>query len=260
VVSSPDSRSPDLAGLAGDRASPIHRLDPRAKIVAFTVVTVIAVSVPLSAWPVWVACAAVLAAAAAVAGVGPGEIWRRARFLLPLVLAVAVVVPLVRDGGASWQLGPLVVHEAGLGVFAAVAAKTTIGLASAILLTSTTGFAAIVSGLDAMRAPRLLTLIAGLMYRYLFVIGDEVRRMRQALAARAYRPRSLLGAGALGRLVAALFLRSYSRGERVHVAMLARGYSGRMPQLEPLALERADVVFATSIVAGLLALRVAVAL
>ena len=64
------------------------------------------------------------------------------------------------------------------------------------------------------------------MYRYVFVIVDEARRMRAALAARAYRPRHLGQVAAIGRLVTALFLRSYERGERVYLAMLARGYVG----------------------------------
>ena len=84
--------------------------------------------------------------------------------------------------------------------------------------------------------PRLFVLIAAFMYRYLFVIVEEVERMRTALASRAYRPRHALQAAAIGGAVDALFLRTYARGERVHLAMLARGYSGQMPQLTPLSV------------------------
>ena len=69
--------------------------------------------------------------------------------------------------------------------------------------------------------PRTLTLIAAFMYRYLFVIVDEVQRMRAARDARGYRPRTLLGAGAVGRVASALFLRTHARGERVYLAMLS---------------------------------------
>jgi cobalt/nickel transport system permease protein len=108
-----------------------------------------------------------------------------------------------------------------------------------------------------MRAPRLLVLIAGFMYRYLFVIVDETRRMRTALAARAYRPRHVLEAAAIGRVVISMFLRTFDRGERVYVAMLARGYGGTMPRLDSLALRRTDVVFLGGLVAVLAAVRVA---
>ncbi|MGH2950279.1 MAG: hypothetical protein ACRDPC_29105, partial [Solirubrobacteraceae bacterium] len=54
-------------GVAGDPASPVHRLDPRAKLIGLAGVTVVAVSAPLQAWPAYAACALALAAVAALA-------------------------------------------------------------------------------------------------------------------------------------------------------------------------------------------------
>ena len=85
------------------------------------------------------------------------------------------------------------------------------------------------------------------MYRYLFVLTAETGRMRAALVSRGYRPRHALHAGAMGRVATAMFLRTYGRGERVHLAMLARGYRGAMPQLAPLSLRRADLAFVAAV-------------
>ena len=250
------NHSLELTGLAGDPASPVHRLDPRAKILGLFAVTLVAVSAPLSAWPVFVGCALVLAAVASVARVAPRDIWRRARFILPVVLFVAVFLPFVRKGGQAYEIGPLTAYQGGLEVFGAVAMKATIGTISAVLLGATTTFPAVLRGLEAMRVPKLLVLIAAFMYRYLFVIVEEAGRMRAALAARAYRPRTALHAGALGRVATAMFLRTYARGERVYHAMLARGYSGAMPQLSPLVMRRADVLFVVVVLVALVPLRV----
>jgi cobalt/nickel transport system permease protein len=251
------NHSLELTGLAGDTASPVHRLDPRAKIVGLIAITLTAVSTPVGAWPVFVACALVLAAVTSLARVRVRDIWRRARFVLPIVLLAALLIPLCRTGGESYSLGPLTLHEDGLETFAAVAAKATIGTVAAVLLGATTTFPAVLRGLEAMRVPRLLVLIAAFMYRYLFVIVEEVGRMRAALAARGYQPRNALHAGALGRVATALFLRTYSRGERVYIAMLARGYNGRMPRLTPLVFGRADVAFVAAVLTVLVPLRVA---
>ena len=251
------NHSLELTGLAGDTASPVHRLDPRAKIVGLIAVTLVAVSTPVEAWPVFVACALVLVGVAYLARVRVDDVWRRARFVLPLVLLAALLIPLFRTGGATYSLGPLTLHEEGLETFAAVAAKATLGTVAAVLLGATTTFPAVLRGLEAMRVPRLLVLIAAFMYRYLFVIVEEVSRMRAALAARGYQPRNALHAGALGRVATALFLRTYSRGERVYVAMLARGYDGRMPRLVPLVFGRADIAFVVCVLAALVPLRVA---
>jgi len=251
------NHSLELTGLAGDPASPVHRLDPRAKIVGLVAVTLVAVSTPVGAWPVFVACALVLVVVAFLARVRVRDIWRRARFVLPLVLLAALLIPLFRTGGVTYSLGPLTLHEHGLETFTAVAAKATIGTVAAVLLGATTTFPSVLRGLEAMRAPRLLVLIAAFMYRYLFVIVEEVGRMRAALASRGYRPRHALHAGALGRVATALFLRTYSRGERVYIAMLARGYDGRMPRLVPLVFGRAEIAFVCAVLAALVPLRVA---
>lgn len=251
------NHSLELTGLAGDPASPVHRLDPRAKIVGLLSVTIVAVSTPLRLWPVYAVCAAVLVASAAAARVRPRDLWRRMRVVLPFVLVLGALVPFVRKGGASYDLGLLTAHAAGIEVCLAVSAKAIIGTFSAALLGTTTTFPQVLRGLEALRVPRLFVLIAAFMYRYLFVIVEEVGRMRSALVSRGYRPRHMLQAGPMGRMATAMFLRTYSRGERVYRAMLARGYDGTMPQLTPLQFTRADAVFVTGVLALLLSARIA---
>jgi cobalt/nickel transport system permease protein len=243
------------AGIAGDPASRVHRLDPRAKIVGFAGITIVGVSTPPRLWPVLAGCALTLAAIAAVGRIGPGVLWARVRVVLPLVVFVAVFVPFVR-GGEQIHVGPLALSRDGLETFVGVSSKALIGTVSAVLLGATTSFPDVLHGLERMRAPRLLTLIAAFMYRYLFVIGGEVRRMRVALAARGYRPRHALQAAAIGRVATALFVRTYDRGERVYLAMLARGYAGATPRLRALAFGRAEVLFLAALAATLLPLRV----
>jgi cobalt/nickel transport system permease protein len=246
-------------GVAGDTASAVHRLDPRAKIAGFAGITLVGVSTPPRHWPVLAACALALAAIATTARLGPGLVWKRARVVLPLVVFVAVFIPFVR-GGERIDVGPLSLSEDGLTTFASVASKAAIGTVSAVLLGATTSFPDVLHGLERMRAPRLLVLIAAFMYRYLFVIADEARRMRVALAARGYRPRHALQAAAIGRVAISLFLRTYDRAERVYVAMLARGYGGSTPRLNALVFGRADVLFVAAVAAALVPLRVLVEL
>lgn len=233
----------DGTGLAGDLRSPVHRLDPRAKTIGLLAVTVVAVTTPAGVWPVFACCGVVLVVVATVARVPAATIWRRARVIVPPVVLVALLAPLT----VGWE------------VAAGVAVKASIGVVAAVLLGATTTFPSLLRGLEALRLPKLMVLIAGLMYRYLFVVVGEVGRMRDALASRAYRPRHALQAGAVGRAAGTLFLRSYLRGERVHVAMLARGYAGRMPELDPLRPTAVDVAFVAVVLVALLPLRVALA-
>lgn len=250
----------ELTGPAGDTAGPIHRLDPRAKVLGCVGITCVAVSTPLDAWPVYAGCALALALLAAAARVPVRTIWRRGRAVLLLVLFVAVFAPLVDRGGDEVAFGPFTLSLAGLAVLGTVAAKATIGTVSAVLLGATTSYPAVLRALEALRVPRALTLIAAFSYRYLFVLVEEVTRMRAALAARGYRPRTALGVSATGRLAGSLFVRAHARGERVYLAMAARGYAGSMPQLAPLSFRRADAAFLAALAVPLLALRIGVGL
>jgi cobalt/nickel transport system permease protein len=74
-----------------------------------------------------------------------------------------------------------------------------------------------------------MTQIATFMVRYVHVLLDEARRMRIARVSRGADPRFLWQLAGLATGFGALFLRSFERGERVYVAMLSRGYNGRMP-------------------------------
>ncbi len=124
VVSGLCEHRPGRIGLAGNPASPIHRLDPRTKIVGLLGTTIVAVTAPLSALArlrrLRARPAAVVAAGARVAA---RTIWRRARVVLPLILFVAVFVPFVRKGGEEYALGPLTVSAAGLQPFATVSPR-----------------------------------------------------------------------------------------------------------------------------------------
>ena len=102
----------------------------------------------------------------------------------------------------------------------------------------------------------MLVAIAGVTWRYVFVLRGELARMRTALAARGHRPRHLLQTAATGRLATALFLRSHARGERVHVAMVARGWTGAPPARRAPALRRTDLLFVAALAGLPLALRV----
>ena len=164
-------------GVAGDLQSPIHRLDPRAKLIGLLGITIVAVSAPLQAWPVFVACAAAQLTVAVVAKVPARTLLSRGRVVLPLLLFVALFVPFSEHGPET---------------FATTGAKAVLGTTSAVLLGATTSFPDVLHALERLRAPALATTIAALMYRYLFVIAGEARRMRVALKARAYAPRSAL--------------------------------------------------------------------
>ncbi|GAB4249549.1 MAG: cobalt ECF transporter T component CbiQ [Thermoleophilia bacterium] len=239
----------------------IHRLDPRTKLVGFLGLTIVSVSTPATEIWAFVVYAALLLFVLGVARLPVGYALRRMLVVLPFVLVVAVFIPFFdRSGPGSYSVAGVRVSAEGLLVLWNVTAKASLGVFSAVLLISTTSYPELIRGLEGLHVPRIFTEIASFMYRYAFLFLEEAGRMRRAMQARNYRGRWLWHTDAIGGLLSSLFLRSYSRGERVYVAMLSRGYEGSMPAAAPLRFGTADVLFVGCLGAALALTRAGAAL
>jgi len=207
--------------------SPIHRLAPEAKLVAaFGIVAAVAVTPRQAVWA-FIVYAVLVAGLVAIAQLSPGFVAWRLLAVAPFVL-FAFFLPFIA-GGESMEIGGVAVSVDGLWGMWNVLVKATLGATVSIILTATTEVADIIRGLGVLRVPGLFTAIATFMVRYLELIVDEVGRMRVAMTSRGYDPRWISQARPIASAGGALFVRSYERGERVHAAMLARGFTGEMP-------------------------------
>lgn len=108
-------------------------------------------------------------------------------------------------------------------------AKGTLGVLASLTLAATTEPHDLLAGLERLRLPHLMVQIIGFMVRYLDVVTSQMSRMKVARISRGFSARNPRHWPVLARSAGALFIRSYERGERVHLAMLSRGYTGRLP-------------------------------
>jgi cobalt/nickel transport system permease protein len=219
-----------LSGAYVPGSSPVHRLEPHTKLVAVLAFAAVVVATPVHAgWApgAYAAFLGLLLVVAAVARVRPGRLLRSLVVELPFVF-FAVLLPFVSRGPRVDVLG-LSLSESGLVAGGGILAKATLSVIAATLLAATTDPRALLRGLERLRLPSVLVQILGFMIRYADVVGGELRRMRVARESRGFRARHLGALKVLGPAAGSLFIRSYERGERVHLAMLSRGYTGRLP-------------------------------
>ncbi len=120
-----------------------------------------------------------------------------------------------------------------------ILAKATLGVSLSIVLAATTEIPHILKGMARLRVPSLMIAIAGFMIRYLDVVTSELKRARIAMTARGHDARWFWQAKPLAISAGAMFIRAYERGERIHQAMLARGFTGSMPMIDTPGLVRA---------------------
>ena len=199
----------DLLDNCSHLDSPVHRMPAAMKFIG--AVALVLTTVLLSAsQPLGFALVAVaLLAAAALSRIPPVFLARRLLLLEPIALGVAALAVFQPDG---WR------------VFAMVLVRTNLCLLTMILLSNTTSFADILRVLQRLRVPSLLVTTMALMYRYLFVLADEVGRMGRARASRTFLARRRVAWWSQAGIIGQLFIRSTERAERIYAAMCARGW------------------------------------
>ncbi|WP_067463375.1 cobalt ECF transporter T component CbiQ [Nocardia amamiensis] len=204
--------------------SRVHRTPAEVKIVCAVVMVFAVVATPRELfWPF------------AVYAVGLVVVWHVARiplrWIAPRLLielpfvVLAVLLPFAAGEPRTALIG-LSLSTTGLYAAWGITAKGTLGMGISLTVAATTSVRELPGGLSRLHVPGMIVTIVVLMLRYVDVIADEAARMRLARISRGDDPRTIRQIGATARGVGSLFLRSYERGERVHLAMLSRGFTG----------------------------------
>lgn len=189
------------------RDSPVHRLPAGLKVAIALGSVLLTVLLPVT---MAAGIALGLIAVVAISRLPVGDLLKRLLLVEPFVLSVAVLTLFQPDGPAK---------------FGVIVAKSTVCLATMIVLANTTPFTETLRVARRVRVPALLVTTIALLYRYLFVLVDETQRMQRARQARTFRPRSRRERWQmLGALAGELFVRSTERAERIYTAMCARGW------------------------------------
>ncbi|WP_329210147.1 cobalt ECF transporter T component CbiQ [Streptomyces sp. NBC_00683] len=225
--------------------SPVHDLPPHCKLAAVLCFVVVVVSTPREAVWAFALYAVLLGVVAGLARISAGFLLKRLAIEVPFV-AFALLMPFVVPGEQTELLG-VSVSVPGLWGAWNVLAKGTLGVAASVILASTTELRSLLLGLQRLRLPPMLVQIASFMIRYGDVITDELRRMSIARRSRGFEASGIRHWGVLAKTAGALFIRSYERGERVHLAMVSRGYTGTMPVIDEVTASRTQWAYASAL-------------
>ena len=211
--------------------SPLHRLAPEVKLAALLGGLLAIVLTPRDQFWAFALYGLVVVALLGIGEIPTGFYLRRVVVEAPFV-AFAVFLPFL-GSDPTMAVGPLDLSIEGSWAAWNILVKATLGVSMSVLLVATTEIPDILRGMERLRVPRLMTAIAGFMIRYLDVIASELQRARVAMIARGHDPRWFWQARPLATSAGATFVRAFERGERIHAAMLARGFTGTMPSLSP---------------------------
>ncbi|MHC4249412.1 MAG: cobalt ECF transporter T component CbiQ [Planctomycetota bacterium] len=238
-------------------ASPVHRLDARAKLVAALVFTGAAVSEPRTEFVGLLPYLVPPLAAILVSGVPLRFIVKRVLIVSPFALVAAGLNLLFEKEPVTVTAGQWSAEvRLGLVTGGSILLKFLVSVSALLALATTTRMARLAGALASLGAPRALAMQVAFIYRYLFVVVDEFERRRRAADARTVGPIGLgTRVAAAGSQLGGLFARSLERAERVTAAMCARGFDGRMVRAPDSRMRIADWAFLILAVALVAAIR-----
>lgn len=207
------------------RDTPAHRLDPRAKLLTTLIFIITVVSFgkyEISALIPFFIFPAVM--------ISLGELpfyylLRKILIVTPFAVMIGIFNPLI-DREMLMLLGPFS-FSGGWISFCSIMLKFTLTTGSVLVLIACTGFNSVCMALEKMGAPRIFAVQLLFLYRYIFVLIDEASRMANARSLRSFDGKGK-GINVLGNLLGHLLLRTIDRAQRIHLAMLCRGFDGEI--------------------------------
>ncbi len=188
---------------------PFQRLSAAKKILAAVGIVLTVIAIPMHFFWLFIVIVIGLVALALMSKIPMLFLLKRLLLLEPFVVCIAIL--------ALFQ-------ENGVIVFASIVIRSTLSLLTILLLTNTTPFAEVLQVLRKYHFSPLFVTVLALMYRYLFVLVDELERMQRARASRLFRRNHLQSWKMLSTIIGQLFIRSSERAERIYAAMCARGW------------------------------------
>ncbi|MBU1744129.1 MAG: cobalt ECF transporter T component CbiQ [Proteobacteria bacterium] len=234
------------------RETCVHRLDPRAKVVATMLFLLTVISFPkyeiVALAPFFLYPVLLLT----VGEIPVRFIIRKIIIVSPFAVFIGIFNPILDTRTAAVIFG--VSLSAGWISFLSILLKFALTVSAALLLIATTSFSGVCHALRRLGFPALFVSQILFLYRYLFVLMEETMRIIRAREMRSFGSRGA-GMKVFVRLIGILFLRTVDRAERIYYAMLSRGFQGDIPTLKRSRIVLPDLVFLSAMIAYLLIFR-----
>jgi cobalt/nickel transport system permease protein len=236
-------------------SSIIHKLDPRFRI-GFTVLFAFVVALSYQ-FPVLLTGLTVSAILVVISQVNIKEVLKRIIMVNALILLLWLVLPLTFNGEVMTRIGAFAIYQPGVVLAAQITLKSNAILLAFISLIATMPFSALGHAMYRLAIPEKIVYLLLMTYRYVFVIEAEYQRLMRAVKIRGFRPRTNTHTyRTYSYVIGMLFVRAAARAERVHQAMLCRGFKGKFYSLQEFQVTSASWVFAIMMAAVIIGLSV----
>lgn len=194
-----------------DLDTPVHRLEPRVKVVGAVVFLFTIILTPITCKVYFLFYALAVFFLIHLSKIPPYFIFKRLANIFPFIIIVSVSM-LFRRHGYVLFIGCLI--------------KSGLATLLMLLISSTTKFSQLLDALKRLGMPVLFISLFSFMYRYSFLLEDQILRSMRAYESRSTgKLNNRAKVKIFGNILGTIFIRTYERAERVYLAMCARGYA-----------------------------------
>lgn len=226
--------------------SVIHRIDPRFRVIAAIIYSLV-VAVVYTFAALFTAFFFSLCLIA-FARLDARRVLKRLALVNGFVLMFWLILPFTVEGAILCRLGPIAVYWPGIAMAAQITLKSNAILMALIALVSTMSFATLGHALNRLRFPEKFVFLFLLTYRYVFVIEQEYKKIWRAIKIRGFSPTTSLHCyKTYAYVIGMLFIRASDRADRVYRAMKCRGFSGRFHTLAEFGASGGNLVFSATV-------------
>jgi len=239
-----------------DKDSPIHKIDPRIKILISILLIIFAVTT--NNLLEFIVLSLILLISIYFSNISIKNIFIRSLKIIPFILILSIFIPFMKGGSTLIQFKfiiPITIQKEGLILFSKIVLRSYFVVLITIILITTTRFTSLLKGFEGLKFPHVFILILSFMYRYIFLFFDEFERLLRARNSRMIKPGMFLKIKSLAYVIGTMFLRTFERSERVYEAMISRGFTGEIITMEQMSVKKLDIIILSFVFLILLIMR-----
>jgi cobalt/nickel transport system permease protein len=219
----------------------IHQFDPRLKLamMLFYIVAVVITSPERKI--LFLLYTGIVVTLALMSQVSLIHLLGKLARLYPMIFFISIFVPFFpAQHDVAHGFGFITIYEKGFEKFLLINIKSILAIFMSILITTTTDLMLLLKGMERLKIPRLAISIVSFMYRFIFLLIDEIERMIMAFQSRYFRLSLKNRIKMFANMIGVLFIRTYERGERIYLAMESRGFKGEVHTYSDLKWRKSD--------------------
>lgn len=179
-----------------------------------------------------------------LASITPYEVFKRLKPLFLFLLMIWIFLPATFEGDTVFTVFSFDISRQGLVYCSMITIKSISIVLFFMAFVATMTIGVMGHAMQKLYIPNKFVFLFLMTYRYVFVIGEEYQRLLRAAKIRGFVSKTNIHSYKTYAYIAGmLFVRASMRAQRVHQAMICRGFNGKFYAIDKFSLDKLSIIF-----------------